>query len=433
MTSRTRSTNIGYPGGIPGAVTVTNPNGTQSVVGTSDGFQRYKVIDDVVTDNYRARVARGEIIMNPVDMVRDDIDASGLGNWLRTRLSNGELYTYDGSVTAYLFGLVGKTNDRKAPNASLTLAEHNRRKSASRFQAISRIDPTPYAFLEDLLEIRETLRFIRHPFGSLRKLSVRFRKDVNKARQARTRLDPDRFNLSRFNRNKLSPKKRPDSIQKIVADTWLEYRFAVRPLVQSAFNLALALKAEHIQPPVRKIARGKSIRIDGSVGSAGSWGTTFKVLFYKQDSIYLGYSSGVIYEVPNPANMTRYQLGLRTSDIPSGLWAIMPYSFMVDRVVDISGMIRGLTNLTNPNVKVLSGWTTYTRYSNREVTATGQVQSGWSSVVTGDTTSHTLGDFTRELWLPVLSDTNPAFNPAGLVEDATKIADGFALIAQRFR
>lgn len=431
MTLRTRSTNTGV---LNGSVTTTNPNGTQTVTPTSDGFQRYKVIDDVVTDNYRARIARGEIIMNPVDMAKEEISASGLGNWLRTRDSNGELYTYDGSVTAYLIGLVGGTNTRKAPNASLSLDEHNRRRHASRFQAISRIDPSPYAFMEDLLEIRETLKFIRNPFGALRKLSVRFRKDVNKARQARTRRLPlNGYDLSRFNRNKLSLPQRPDSIQKIAASTWLEYRFAVRPLVQSAFNLALALKAEHIRPPVRKIARGKSIRIDGSVGSAGSLGSSFKVLFFKQDSIYLGYSSGVIYEVPNPANVTRYHLGLRTSDIPLGLWAIMPYSFMVDRVVDISGMIRGLTNLTNPNVKVLSGWTTYTRYSNREVTATGVIQSGWSSVVTGDTTSHTLGDFTRELWLPVLSDTDPPFNLGGLVDDATKIADGFALIAQRFR
>jgi hypothetical protein len=56
----------------------------------------------------------------------------------------------------------------------------------------------------------------------------------------------------------------------------------------------------------------------------------------------------------NDAN--RRRMGLRLSDVPSALWELVPWSFVVDRFVSVGKWLDAIT--PKPNVRILGTWTT---------------------------------------------------------------------------
>ncbi len=375
-----------------------------------------ETIDDFVVKDYRARIAAGEVINNPCTYTSTTLKSAGSYSFLIRR--DKKDYRNKGSSGSLTWTMLDKQFAKGLLTQSIPVLDGATLEKICKHKALSYIDDTPYGFMEDVFEIRETLRFLKNPVKSLADLSRSFRKDIRKGKVEYG----------------LVGKKQADAL----ADLWLTYRFAASPLLRSINDATEVLSGSLADHPVleRRTARGISSLADGGSfpinRSSNSWSCS-----YDRSSVRtLQGSAGILYQVDNPAANIPSLLGFRAQDLPETLWAIVPYSFMVDRVLDISGAIRGITNLSNPNVKVLAAW-----YRLKDLDYSTIRLRTILPYYNGDFTTHCVGDevqrtnfsYTRTLWDPTWTDALPPVDIKGLVSDATKIADLLALVHKNFK
>lgn len=362
-------------------------------------------MNDVVVPNFYKRRNAGEIINNQMSYVKDSIFCTVGGRSSVTQ--SGKVYEIYGSGSLTEFqrlaqGAPWYGGIYPAPTEpSLDAVQ------SAQSNALGNVDRSPYSFAEDIAEMRETFRFLKNPLGSLRDLSKSFKKDVDV----------------------LGAKKYLTRAQAI-ANVWLQYQFAFRPLVRSAHDL-LEAQSDKIRRPVRRTARGKeeysvSARGPGKSKSWYQWEGSHKI-----DS---SVKAGILYEVSNPLNDWKYKYGLRFKDIPETLWAITPYSFMVDRMFNISQAVRGVVSFLDPNVKLLAAWTTQKRNSAVTLSYVNYSYHLASAVtIQPDVKLIESSSYNRTVWEPSFSDVVPPLELSGLIDTSTKLADLVALVLQRIR
>jgi hypothetical protein len=363
-------------------------------------------MDDVVTPNFRAKINDGLIVNNPCTYVKESINNLGSGHqkWYR---NSTKTWWYEslGHVTAMNMLRIPSyvTGEQPAPGM---LFDHQ---ADSRLTALANIDRAPYSFAEDIAEMRETWRFLANPLGSMKHLSNNLVKDAKG----------------------LLSRKRSLNLAQAIAQVWLEYQFALSPLLRSA-NDAYASMFDKVHAPERRTARGfsdesaKTNVYHAVIAGHVSESQTFKSVESK---------SGILYHVTNPVNDWRYKYGLRFKDIPETLWAIMPLSFMVDRMINFSQVARALTAFLDPKIEILTAWTTTKSEEQRHISY--KVYNG--AIVISieaqepDTRVRTIFTYDRQPWDIGMSDFIPGFYPKALVNSVTKVADLSALILQLVR
>lgn len=360
-------------------------------------------MEDVVTPDFHKRIAAGEIINN--DCVYEVYHASSGSGYYSLGNSVTVYYSIlEGSVTYYQ-AVYHWPSKLKLRNPAVDTIELNVNKAKA--QAWANIDKTPYAFAEDAFELRETIKFLKSPASSLLRLAKSFRRASRKA-------------TKRF--------KDANDIVKAIDDVWLQYRFAASPLVRSSMDAIEAYNDKTHKRPSRRTARGfdsgeNKLTETLSNVKGGATDIIEKVSYYDGHA-----SAGILYEVSNPVDDLNFRLGLRVKDIPETLWQIVPLSFMVDRVFNISEVIRGITNLLDPRVKILTAWTTEKHIEGRTLEWKDQIVPGYQTEVIGDIVTEERFYYERHPWTPTSSDIFlGGFTPRELIKDATNIADLFAL------
>jgi len=362
-------------------------------------------MDDFVVSDFHKRRNAGEIINNPMSYLKDSIYCTTGGR--SSILQAGKLYEIygSGSLTDY------QRLDKGSPwvggiypppvEPSLDAVQ------AAQSKAMGNIDRSPYSFAEDIAEFRETFRFLKNPLGSLRDLSKSFKKDV------------DVLSSRRYLRR-----------AQAIANVYLQYRFALSPLVRSAHDLIEA-QSDKIRRPVRRTARGKEAY---TVHNSGQGKSKSYYVWEGSTSVTAETKAGILYEVANPLNDWQYKYGLRFKDIPETLWAITPYSFMVDRIFNISQAIRGVVSFLDPRVKILAGWTTQKRSQASTLSYVNYTYPSASAVtIQPDIRAVVSDSYVRSVWNPSIKDAVPRLELAGLIDTSTKLADLAALILQRLR
>lgn len=371
-----------------------------------------KVMDDVVTPDFARKMSHGEVVNNPC---RLEVESTTCGGGSTRYIENSTGYTvYEGdggSQTYYQSCNLGEAANLRnlpdTPDLSDALAR-------VKMKAIANIDSTPASMLEDVAEIRETLRFLKSPLTSLAGLAKRFRNDVKKRS------------------SRMAKVKHYVGASKDISDVWLTYRFAATPLVQSSLDAYRALTETQATLPERKTARNSAK--DHSVVNAQPrvyYTPTIWDVYEHDQAVISAVRAGILYQVSNPVSDIQFKLGLRAKDIPETLWAVLPYSFVVDRMVDISSGIRALTNLADPNVEILAGWTTMKLERETRLKFVSEVNPGWTVIVNGDDFIKRSFVYDRTPWTPTVLDAWPRLNVAGLVDDAKSIADLCSLVIQR--
>lgn len=367
---------------------------------------RTEAMDDVVVPNFRKRIRSGEIINNPCWYDADTVSAPSGGTYRAENASQTYL-TSGGNLTDYHQTLAGSPH--RGPSQTLPPPDAEGLMKLAKQQAIANIDSTPKKFLEDLFEIRETLRFIRNPIRSLTGLSRNLRSDVRR----RQRLGK--------------------SLVDAIADSWLTYRFAFSPLVRSTYEAVdVHVNWDNYHRPERRTARGRFSHNDIETDtprhywSGSAWDNYSRTREAEREM-----RAQILYEVTNPVVDAGFKLGLRAKDIPEGIWQILPYSFMVDRVLNITNLVRGITNLLDPNVKIVAASTTDRLRQTTTLSFTDQFNSGWTVTVVPDVWTEEYFDYNRVPWTPTVSDTVPVPTLKQVVKDATHISDLLALVNQR--
>lgn len=363
-------------------------------------------IDDVVTKDYKALIAQGVIINNPCSYTKNTSFLQGTGSMTQLYLPTYNI-TLTGAVSKHLFQYVTGGSRCDPP----TFSEWEAAIDIAKFYALANIDKTPYAFGEDTLELRETVEFLKHPLTGILKLSKQFRKDKRK------------LNSLRSIKAKL----------KALSQVTLEFQFAASPLYRSVVDALEAYSDSPATLPERLTARGKKV-LEGATGdnpSFNSGGTIYT--FERACNEGRTYRAAILYEITNPIRDWRYRLGFRAKDWPTTFWQVVPLSFMVDRMVDVSSFSKGVINLADPSVKILAASVTSKVARTYTGRCTGSTHAGWTCSGTGEVVVETEFGYHRTPWVPTFRDTLPKFDISGLVDSATKVVELAALITQQIK
>jgi len=411
MTQRTRSRNnepnLGYYTVLRFGV----PYGS----GESDLEHLDEGMTDHVIPNYHQKIRRGDIVNNPMLYTVDRWKHSGIGliefveNSAPYRLIEGS-----GPVQCHYWGIQSSSYATWSWNYFPSTHDLDADMVKAQNRALANLDSTPYDFFEDLLEIRETIKFLRNPLAAIRALKSAYTRSVKKINRMK--------NLSRK--------------AKALADAWNQYRFALAPLVRT---IVQAADAYNHRGSTRRDPRRSAV---GSVTSKYEvWAKkTYTLNFYTGGKTYFnrGYfhvaesKATILYEVTNPLKDWKFNLGLRAKDIPVVLWEVVPLSFLVDRLVNIKRSIQALVNLLDPNVTILAASTRLkdSRIRKHELTDV-QLNSWTLTKLVPDANEREKFVYERKVWEPSISDITPGFSPEIVVKDVTNITDLLALTISR--
>lgn len=355
-------------------------------------------ISDFVVEGYSTLKKHGVIINNPCSMSRYQVQ-SGSGSFSGSLNNSNYSFQQEGAVTEHWWKDYG--NDAWCPlptDPTSTLVR------ISRLNALSNVSASSYAFGEDVGEIRETLRYMRNPIESM----------DNWARD--------------FTRKRKSLTSKGLSMAKATAQVWLTARFALSPLLRSADDLSRSL-FEVVTVPKRITARGIAEDSAHDSGEYGSDSARFAVSRRRTITV----RSGILYLEHNPCVDWKRTHGLRLRDVPHTVWQLLPYSFMIDRVIDISSAIAGLTALTSPSLHILAGWSTIKSETEFGKTLVSSYNPSWTTSASGNKVTTTSFEYQRFPWIPGYKDLIPPVDIRGLVDDATKVTDLLSLFLQRLR
>jgi len=393
---------------------------TDTVYGPYETAAMTESISDVVTPDYRKRIARGEIINNACIMSVSTHSTTGSG-YVEHFPNANKHYKTTGPVTAHFKNGVSGFWD----GLSASVADPETR---CKLVALANIDSTPYAFGEDALETRETLRFLRNPIKSLQSISRAFKGTYYDTIRRRSRIKGGKL-LEYVRNDKLVPSKRDALIiAKAHADVWLQYRFAVSPLVRSVSDAVDAYFTSAPIIPKRQFARCKLLEEASDSGDL----TSGTLVFSRTLTEELEGHATIMYRVSNPVYDWKHRLGFRVKDWPTTAWQVLPYSFMVDRLFDVTSLSKGLINLADPNVRIIMGCYRTKSTSLQKYKFVDRNLAGFT-IHSSEEHTHTQFAYERHPWKPSAFDAVPRFTPKYFVKDATYIADAVALILGNFK
>lgn len=354
---------------------------------------------DYVTPGWRRLISDGKILMFPC-VYQLTTSSCGGGSYDAVDANGGRYFTQGGSITFYQL----YAGNVRPLTHSLDFKDLYRDATS---RCLAQVDNTPYDFAEDLLELKQTLRFIRSVLDRITKLCINF------------------FDALRSLRDVLNPRG--------MADAYLEFRFALSPLVRSIYRALDALQKGSKQPSIRRTSRA-SAKSTAEVSDVARqyWSGSVYDSFHRAISANAECRAIILYEVTNPVRDWRHTLGLRDKDLLVGLWKTARLSFLVDRLFNVSTLLRGLLNLADPKVHLLSACVTYRYKTVTNTVFVEQVNPGWIVTVQGDTLTLSDGGYRRDVWVPTLIDIIPAVHWGNLVKDVTSTLDLLAIAIQWF-
>jgi len=302
----------------------------------------HRRIWDVVTPEYKRKMNEGQIISS------DMIDVS-LRSSFKPMLCFCNARSSGSYTTQYTYGNrlgVNDANGIVTPPSTLAgaLAIVSDDAGSLRAEAVStafaRVDVSELEVLASLGEMPETVEWFR---DVLRRL-IGIMSDIKK-----------RQYLSALNRLKLRRKAGVSKNAKKVAsgaeDGWMEWRYAIRPLIFEVQAYLDALDTS-VEKAVRKTARFRNLTVSDSIEHPSELNPIIYAANVQRDvHVSRSIRSGVMYEL-DPGKMGWWtHLGL---DAPiSAAWAVTSLSFVLDWFFNIGQWIAsweprlGLTPLTS--------------------------------------------------------------------------------------
>lgn len=307
MTIRTRT-----QGALTGTQTykVTTQNGVptsyiQNLEAVKVG--EIQTTQDRVTPKFHSRKERGEIFNNPFESVRESRSNTWSGAIIQDTQAYGTaIRWYEWTHGFFIPGVSGWSfNFRQQLEEACT-------------EAAARVENTVVDGTVEVGEARETMRLFEAGTWNLRR---QIEKELAFAKRKGYRFPGSAVGAQ------------------VLANNWLLYRYGISPFVRSLHDILVV--GSKIQTR-RETSRGA-----GQTGGAernlltqtetlgfGMSGTAYRNLDWKVST-----RAGILYERRNFTN--RY--GFSLANVPSTIWELTPYSFVVDWFVNTGDFIRALT------------------------------------------------------------------------------------------
>lgn len=294
----------------------------------------YDVMFDIVTPEFEKKKSTGELAFNPMSrftvtkMTEPCVyDMSG--------------YLYGGVVTkhgahAFTSELQGVLNSDSLIR-SYFLGKWSNERNIAIAQAWANVDETELLASASLGELPETVKFIADIF---RRFIAILKVFISK----KSRLKA--LTVMR----QLNSKKAAESS----ANLWLEFRYAVRPLIFEAHSALAALEYSRNRE-LRHTARGKCIsttKTSGPVTVKSASGTYEDITYNHAVETRYEARAGVMYSIDTSASDLSLAFGLGNNF--ETLWELTPFSFIIDWFLNIGDIISAWEK--NASLGVLGSW-----------------------------------------------------------------------------
>lgn len=345
------------------SIRYTDVDTTDSRSSTSYGTISVSKLDrmtDVVTNRFRKRSSKGEIIINPMTKQTTNPVVLPINYW-KQRVANGSTRRW--SRTHY------------APWVNWTpwsdnaiMDEVARLEQLAITDAYAKVGEADVATLVELAELRETLSFLWSPARKMRDLTRR----LHSYTKSVGRLQDDfKKKLSQWESlpphvRKKRAKPEPPKLPKLklgkfeatdISSAWLAYRYAIMPMVYTFQGIQKHLGRE--TRPERDTARAKKeTEIDLEV--AGTW-TQYN---YPNGNVWersrrtgqarIKSRAGVLYA---PDWSLNRQLGVQIHRVPMAMYEIIPLSFVTDWFHNGASVYDALTAELR-SLKIHGAWVT---------------------------------------------------------------------------
>jgi len=238
-------------------------------------------------------------------------------------------------------------------------------KSQALVKFLAKVDKAQHEFsgLIFLGELRETLRMLHFPFKALNNGIV------------------DHF----LKLKKLSTVTRGfETFRRIAAESWLEVAFGWKPLINDIKDLLSAIDRISATPVKEKLSASFVSEVKNAPFGAGyGYGKEPYFLTTGSDKITLQvryYGALNLASLPVNREKVKSLLGFDLSQVPSAIWELTPWSFLIDYFVGIGDFIQAATTRTS----VLSWWAKSERYVRdinlsvvEDVRSNQQIQGLW--------------------------------------------------------
>lgn len=368
----------------------------------------YRVTSDVVNPDWRKRKSTGAVFNGPFS------SSHQLATY--TRGSRTLIF----KVTPYTDGQIWKTTRNGNPGVGLLVTppviDTQALISRACTAALANVEQPTAEGMVMLAELRETLHTLRHPLENAAKAISRVRQKLARPRspQRKVRLGAT-----------AKPDKTGNLVARDIASQHLAVVYGVMPFIHDCSQIVKAITQPKTAP--RKTARGSATE-----SASTSWTRTYN------DGEVTGTVSGTAsrvvvvraysyYEVWADLGGTRY--GFTLSNVPSTLFELIPYSFLLDWVSNAGRYLSAITPrvgiTTLSEGYVVTDTLTFTE-SLGTLTA---LNTGYSCTGGGDVYTKTL--VTRSRVPSKLSDNTRLTLDVNL--DVSKVASAISLITQRLK
>ena len=325
---------------------------------------RSHVMCDVVTPKFHKLQNQGVIINNP--LWHEDIQS------VHTPTSVRVDWVKDGSVTGYMVWPYSAYLE--IPLASPTLPmvlnfeklfeEFSTMADLAANRAWANVELSEAMLLASLGELPETFRWMQSLFERAINLTKAFR--------SKTKL---LANLPLLAKNIMA--KNPAQLKKLAgpmvkgrhssstdavsafANAWLEYRYAIRPLVFEMKSCLEALK-KIITKKSRQTARGKDVVLEDNSSIVTHTyskpvSTTVTATYRRTVKSAITCRAGVLFQIEDDLDALLAVWGI---DQPlESAWELVPFSFIIDWFFSVGDTISAWS--VNPSLTPLASWTTF--------------------------------------------------------------------------
>lgn len=331
-------------------------------VNTTESFlalREYSWMVDVVTPKYHTLQNQGVIVNNP--MWREMVDfRTGLTS-LKVDGRNGKTRIHSEYSLVIPFGEVPPISQPDpASLEEFFTSEAQREMDLASNRAFANVELSEAAVLASLGELPETLSWFKSILTRGLNLTKLLRRKSNIIPQvlklAIMEKPPTTVKKLAKSSARGNLKSSTDAVSNF-ANLWLEYRYAIRPLIFEMEQCLEALAAA-IKKNSRQTARGKEVNVASTddikththVQSSGDVVRTYRVI----STTKLGCRAGVLFHIDEDINALLAVWGL---DQPlQSAWELVPFSFIMDWFFSVGDVIGAYA--PKASLSPLSSWCT---------------------------------------------------------------------------
>lgn len=380
-------------------------------IGVGDLTEDYRYIDDYVTPGYKQLIGAGAVINNDcyIRQVRSRTPTgSRTVHWQdqphKFNNMQGHVLRYLASADGFSFSFPS------GPDLSYVIP-------SLKTEVLAKLDPPEEQLAEDVAEIGGLIAVLRNPLKELvpylGKWLSSLRYQIERRKAWRARWVKRRFPDNRRTRRQVSERQlrrwAKRDLRYAHAQAWLAVRNVIIPTANSAFaaGRAIAMWNHYHHPARRSETASRTARDMKEVGMDNGYR-----VYQGTGTIRVTARANIFYQVtPMLLPGSAQKLGLRLKDLPATAWNVIPYSYLINRFIDIEAVIKAVVNMSDPSIQLLA-CSTSVRTVKEGVWGMTE-RSPYPYIVSLQAGSETVKDYTYDrrvwyysyddLWNPVIS------------------------------